>query len=435
MDEGNLVNFEGQSARADLKARRSGRPIYAVLLLVAGGFAATVGAETSQVYSRNVELLPRPGYDAEGVPAGSFRAFPSVTLEGRYDDNIFSTDTGEESDFIFSLRPELVFSSDWNVHSLEFAAGGDFVGYSDNDDENHQNFFVRTNGLYEVQRDLSFRGGVGYARSHEGRGSANDAGGTEPTQVDTLSPSVGLFYQDGLFSFDASASARVLNLEDVSTTTASINNDDRDRTEYDIGLRAAYEYTRYSELYLRGRYLPREYRSSVDDNGFNRDSDGYELVIGADVELSGVTAAGAFIGYRNQDYDDARLGEVDGLQYGANFTWNVLRTTSIDGSITRSVEETTINNASGFFVTSARVGIDHEVMRNFLVGADASFSRNDYEGTSREDDDVRVNLYGNYMFNRNFHLRAGYDFTDHDSNVAGSDYQKNVVNLQLRGQF
>ena len=83
----------------------------------------------------------------------------------------------------------------------------------------------------------------------------------------------------------------------------------------------------------------------------------------------------------------------------------------------------------------ARVSVDHEVLRNFLVGGSASYTWNDYEGISREDDDVNVSLFGNYMFNRSVHLRGAYTFTDRDSTVAGSDYQKNILSLQLRGQF
>jgi hypothetical protein len=410
-----------------------GRSLCAAVALAAAGAAS---AETSAVYSRSVDLLPRPGYDADGVPAGSFRAFPAVEVEGKFDDNIFSSNTNEEGDFIFSVRPEMRFVSDWNVHSLQFGADAELVTHADNDNENHGNFSADVSGRYDVSRTLNWRGGMSFARSHEGRGSPNNAGGSEPTQSDTLSPSVGFFHQSGRFSFDGSANARILNLQDVSTTgTASINNDDRDRTEYDVGLRAAYEYQRYSEVYMRGRYLPREYRSSVDDNGQNRDSDGYELVIGIDSELSGVTAAGAFIGYRSQNYDDAALSNINGLQFGANATWNVLRTTSLKGGITRTVQETTTNNASGFFATSARVSVDHEVLRNFLVGGSASYTWNDYEGISREDDDVNVSLFGNYMFNRSVHLRGAYTFTDRDSTVAGSDYQKNILSLQLRGQF
>ena len=75
------------------------------------------------------------------------------------------------------------------------------------------------------------------------------------------------------------------------------------------------------------------------------------------------------------------------------------------------------------------------MLRNFLVGGSASFTKADYEGINREDDDINFGLFGNYMFDRNFHLRGSYRFTDRDSSIAGSDYQKNVLSLQLLGQF
>ncbi len=415
--------------------KTSARAAGIALMAIVGSYGVSVSAETSAVYGRSIELLPRPGYDAEGLPAGSFRAFPTATLKLDFDDNIFSTDGNEEDDFILSLRPGLSLVSDWNVHSLSFGADADVVRYGDNDAEDHTNFNAFVLGRYDVNRNTNLRGGLSYARNNEDRGSPDAAAGSEPTTSSTLSPSFGVFHQAGRFNFDGNASARVINVDDTPTNGATINNDDRDRTEYDIRLRAAYEYHRFSEVYIRGSYLPRDYKSSVDDNGLNRDSDGYALVVGVDAELSGITAGNVFLGYRRQDYDDPALSAIGGLQFGANATWNVLRTTSIKGSITRSVQETTQNNSSGFFSTTLRVGVDHEVRRNFLIGGSASFTRADYDGIGREDDDVNLGMFGNYMFDRNFHLRGSYRFTDRDSTVAGSDYQKNVLSLQLLGQF
>ena len=73
-----------------------------LLALVAGAIASLLayGAH-SQEPDPNVPVTarPRPDFDALGIRAGGFLIFPSVTVDGQYNDNVFATDENEEEDF------------------------------------------------------------------------------------------------------------------------------------------------------------------------------------------------------------------------------------------------------------------------------------------------------------------------------------------------
>ena len=74
-------------------------------------------------------------------------------------------------------------------------------------------------------------------------------------------------------------------------------------------------------------------------------------------------------------------------------------------------------------------------MRNVIINGSAGYGEDDYEGVPRMDDTLRAGLGLDYLLNRNFTFGVGYDYTDRDSNLAGSDYKKNVVGLTLTGKL
>jgi uncharacterized protein (PEP-CTERM system associated) len=96
-----------------------------------------------------------------------------------------------------------------------------------------------------------------------------------------------------------------------------------------------------------------------------------------------------------------------------------------------TIEETIAAGASGYTDNSFGIRVDHELMRNVIVGGNASFANQDYEGIGRTDDVTRAGLGVDYLLNRNFSLRLGYDYTDRDSNLLGLDYTRNEVGLTL----
>ena len=66
--------------------------------------------------TETVTTRPRPELDPLGVRVGSFVAFPSLEFAPEFDDNIFKTKDGKQSDIILNTTPALMVQSDWNQH-------------------------------------------------------------------------------------------------------------------------------------------------------------------------------------------------------------------------------------------------------------------------------------------------------------------------------
>lgn len=384
----------------------------------------------------------RPDFDALGARVGSFVVMPRLNVDTAFNDNIFATETAEESDVIVTTSPNVVVQSDWGNHSLRLQGGADIGRYIDNDAEDFEDYELNANGRIDVTRRTQIRLGAGYRREHERRSSPDDVAGVEPTIFDVFSASVEGSQKFNRVTLSLGGSIDQIDYDDVATAGGgTINNDDRDRDVIKGTVRAAYEIVPQYEAYVRGTYNVQNYDSAVDDNGRNRDSDGYEVVVGAAIDFGGITFGDFYAGYRSQEYDDPLLNTASGPVIGADVTWNVTPLTTVVGSASRVIRESTTrdavtgNFASGRFFTTVGVRVDHELMRNVILGANVNVSQDDFEGINRTDEIYRAGIDAKYLINRYASVGGMYRFRMRNSDLAGAEFTENVFLLRLLVQY
>lgn len=378
----------------------------------------------------------RPDYDPKGVKLGGFTFLPSLQISELYDDNILSADTGTRDDFITRVTPAAILKSNWSKHSLKFSAGGEISRFASNSTEDSETFFVGGSGRVDITGDMFVGGGVEYASVDESRESPDDPSGVEPSEFETISPMLQFFNRWNRVSVNARGGAAILNFKDTTAVGgAIIDNDDRDRSRYAASIRLGYQFVTEYEGFIKSSYNKISYDDAVDSSGFNRDSDGYEITVGTRIEIGSKLFGDVFGGYRRQDYEDPTLSPIDGATWGGALTWNVTGLTTLMASVTRDVIETTQVGASGYFSTAYKGTVDHELLRNLILGGYGSFTINDYEGNGRDDEDIGAGAYIRYLIHRNLYLSASYGYHKRESNVVGGDYEKNVFMLRLSTQF
>ena len=405
----------------------------------ASGARAQVAQARAVERGETVETRSRPAWDPLGVRLGAFVLFPSLTLRETFTDNVFA-DTGDRrADLITQVQPGVSLRSDWSRHSLTFDAGGDIGVFADNGDENFEDFFFGSAGRLDLQRDTVAKASAEYRNGHENRGSPDDVNGDEPTEIDSVTVATGIAHRFGRFSVGADGELRRLDFGDVTATSAAgvssvINNDDRDRAIYTATGRLGYEIQPSYQAFVQGSGNWRLYDQTVDDNGFRRDSDGFSIAAGVRLDLGGVIFGDVFAGYTRQSFDDPTFGAVQGADFGADMTWTVTPLTTIGGTASRTVEDTTIVGASGFFRNEVGLSADHELLRNLILGVDGRYSFDDYQGISREDRNIALGADARYLLNRNIYLSMGYNFRHRESTVA-ADFAENIALLSLRAQY
>jgi hypothetical protein len=377
-----------------------------------------------------VQNRARPEYDPIGLRAGSFFIYPQVTLGGFYDDNVFATDDDEEGDFAATVQPRVLVQSNFSRHQLLLDVGGDVTTYAEEDDLNYQDAYARGSGRLDITRDNILSGSVGINKLHEDPSSPDrDEGGGDDEITDYLRGDADLAFRRNFNRLYAVVGGGITRLD--FDDTDDTNEDDRDRNQYLGRVRAGYEISPRLGAFAQATYDVRRYDQTPDDEGLDRDSDGFGLRVGTEVDITSIIFGEVGLGYTYRQYDDDELDSVSGVGFGGAITWNVTPLTSVVFNAQGDIQETTVGDdtgdrASANFQKLVTVDVTHELLRNVLLNANAGYIRDDFEGVDRSDDTFVVGGGVSYLLNRNLSLDATYDFSTRSSDEGEEEYTRNI---------
>ncbi|HSO07185.1 MAG TPA: outer membrane beta-barrel protein [Pelomicrobium sp.] len=379
--------------------------------------------------------------------AGSYLVYPELTLTGFYDSNVFYANTPRLDDEAAVISPALWLVSDWDKHALNFHGSADFTKYGTYDSEDTTDWRVSAEGRRDFSIDSNVYGGIRYARDHEDRESPDFRNGITPTRYMAARAYGGYFQQIERWSVRFAGTALNLDYEDVPFVTGSgavalINNDDRDRWQYTGGVRVGYEVSPRLEPFVQASLDDRRYDDVPDDLGFYRDSDGWRALVGVRYNLPRQLKAEAYVGYLNQQYDDARFADVSKPAFGGTLQWQATDKLRVSGYVDRTVEETTVIQvtpvlaaASSYLNTYVGVGADYRLLNNLTLQATASYSNADYQGIERDDDYWSGGVGVVWRVDRQLFVDFSYLHRNLDSSVPGEDFDKNQFFVRLTMPF
>jgi hypothetical protein len=401
--------------------------------------SAVTNPDADIAQGETVRNRPRQDYDPVGIPLGSFRAFPQLHVGEVFDSNIFRNQTDHKADLITEIAPRLALGSDWNRHALTFEADANIGKHILNPDEDYEDYAFRTNGRLDITHSASLDAGVGFQHLHQDRSSPDEEDGIHPTQYTDLGGTLGFTKQFGRFQLRLESLLDRLNYRDdeklVDGTVENINNDDRDRYELFGLTKLGYEVSPAFQPFIGGGYGIIRYDDKVDDNGFNRNADRSNVVVGTDLDLSGVTSAELYVGYMSQQPEDNQLSTIQGPEFGGTVTWNVTRLTTVTADVARTIAATTLDNASGALETGAGLTVDHELRRNVLLQLNGNWLQSDFNGIDRLDNTYQAGIQGSYLVNRNLSITAGYAYQTRSSTDSSAEFTQNLVSLGLTARF
>jgi hypothetical protein len=398
----------------------NGLKIFTVLVLCVNNFAGLYAAEILR--NETVESRARPDYDPRGLRLGSFNLVSKVSVDYAQDDNIRATENVKLDDSILIIAPEIELKSDWGKHEL--AAGVRVVdaSYDEYSNEDYTDYRYWGDGKFEFGRsELIAR--ASHSKLHELRTSANDEAGLEPTEYTLDRASLRYRYRPNRYFFDVLLKFATVDFDDTVNLPPPIgpggktNNDDRDRDKIDARFRFGYQVSPGYSLFAESRLYDIDYDSHVDRDGENRDSDGYDLLVGTELDISSVMFGEFFFGYRSFDYEDAAFETQDGFTYGADIDWNITRLTTFNFVASQKILGTIVQNASGIETTELKFHVDHELRRNILLNLTVDYRNEDFLQIVREDDYWRLRVGAEYFLNRNWSLNGGYIYQKRDSNL------------------
>ena len=409
--------------------RLKSRLVCAVALATLAAWAPAVAQE------RAADVDPeKKAYEPIGVALGSFRAFPTLTVYGLYDDNVYNTNVNKDSSFLFRFTPALIIQSDWNRHELKLTTSAEISEYTDATSESRTDFTTRLDGRIDVTRPFRVLLNAGYEVRHEQRGSPDAVGGAaEPTSYDIIPLGIKFDYLASRFGVRVEVGYTDFKWSDTKLTSLpSIDNSDRDRADLTATLKLRYEFSPGYRAFVSATYLDRNYDHTVDRNGQNRDASGAYYDVGVSFELSQLLTGEVFAGYSEFDFDDPSFDSVSGFDYGAALIWYPTELTTVRLDARRSFEATTLVDVGGVYTGVVELSVDHELLRNLVVGAQLSYVDESFEGSGRRDTLYGVKMTGEYKLNRNVALGLRYQYWDRNSDLDVDSFSSNEVGAFLK---
>jgi hypothetical protein len=404
-----------------------------LLPLAAAAMASLVayGAE-GQEPDPNVGVTsrPRPDYDALGIRAGGFLIYPSTSINGQYNDNIFATKDNEEDDFIFTFSPQIAVRSNFPRHSLDFTVQSDVGRYVDHTDENFWDYNAEVGGRLDITRSNRLTAAARFGREHEERDDPEDPGADvtrEPVEYYVFGGDLGFEQDFNRFNFGLLGT---FDRRDYNEEDPDLDEDERDRNLYGARLRTGYFISPRINAFLQGGYR-REQRDASNRSG--RDNDVYTGAVGTAIDFTGLLFGEAFVGWSLQEFDDSQFDSENGLTYGVGLTWNPTQLTSLrlDGAGGFTPSDVGSSNLSNRIA----LRVDHELLRNVLIGGQVSYRRDDFQDADRTDNRFDVGPDITYLLNRYLSVGAGYTFTTRDSDDSDREFTRNLFTLRLNAQL
>lgn len=366
----------------------------------------------------------------DGIHVGKFLILPEIAIKETFDSNIFATRNNEVEDFITTILPSVNIKSTWLKHKVNFSVGGALSRYRENKTEDSNDYWANTSGRYDISKHTNIFGGLGYAKKHEDRSSPEQTlvGGT-PTTYLSKSVHAGISHSTGKTDIRYGGTFERLDFNDVDT----FNNDDRDRDITGVGFKVTSNFSRQSSVYLQSVFEKRAYDSLSDDNGYIRNSDGYNAVGGVKTRFSNRLTGDAYLGVLHQNYEDPRFATLNKLDFGGKLTWLLTPKTTISMNLDRTLEETTLPAASGYLFTSLSVNVDHYITSRLKFSANMLAGREKYIGVSRDDYASAGSLALNYTLSPRWYLLTGYQVSNRDS--THSTVVNNPANIQSPADY
>lgn len=366
----------------------------------------------------------------QGLRLGDFTVNPALSVSEYYHDNIFYNRVAPVEDFITLIEPSLSLNSTWEKHALNMWGGGTIGRYNRRPNEDYEDLFAGFSGHIDLGDKSRVFGGFQFNALHEGRESPDDVLGIKPTEYNMIDTYIGGQREIGAYGIRLGLTMQDYDYDDVTGTAGVINNDDRDRGEYELGIRVFRPLKKGVRLFTQAVFGKRDYDNAVDDFGLNRDSKGLGLAAGAIFKPRDNLSIEVLGGGLFQHYNDPTFSNIATPDFGVLGKWQPSPFTSVGFNLDRRLFETSISGSSGYISTSAGIDFSHHLNADTVLTANSWYRDNAYEQIDRTDHHIGFGTGGRYYLTPYTYGELGYRFTHRDSELAGADYFSNIFMLQ-----
>lgn len=374
-------------------------------------------------------------YAPTGIRIGTFLLFPEAEIAGAAFNNLLRSNSNPRSDTALEVRPSARLVSNWSTHALELGARGLASFHNELPSEDDRAWAVDARGRIDVTRRTNVEAGFSHEVSQEVRGTINSRAGLgDRANIATDRADAALNHRFNRLSLQLRGAVVERDYgPDTDTAGLQVANSDRDVTQHEAALRAAWTFKPELAAFGEVGVDERSFAAPGRSDNIKRDSSGERLRAGVSFGTTSQIIRGeASIGTLRQQFDDARLPDISGVIVDANVAWRVTGLTSVLVTARSDVGESTVAGSGGAMVRSGGVEVRHAFRRNLVGSAGLRLTRADYAGTSLTEQDLAATAGLEYYMSREVTVFGRYAHVDFDSSNPGSDYTADEFRVGVR---
>jgi hypothetical protein len=356
-------------------------------------------------------LAATPAFAAPFLAIGdNAELFLTARAEVRYEDNItFSPDGLEDEDVVLEFAPgaELLFGKN-SLTTGSLVVSERFVAYTDHDEFNEELARVAFNSYYDgaklkLRTEASYRELMQNSRDEQldGRLVRRDVttAGVSGEYAATEKSKLGLGLRYGKTDYKTAGFV--------------------DRDTWAVPANYYFAITPKVDLSAGIEY------SETDVDAANADSERIFYNVGARGDFTPKLTGYFRVGYTTREDDFGNDSDMIGLDAGLTYAYSLKTQFTLD----LSNDFDSSSGGRGQEIASVNVGI----RSNFAVGFSGSlrvgYQNVEYIGSNREDDYLTASISVSYSVNRYLSLDAYYNYLDNSSDVAGAEFEANIIGI------
>src|SRR5207302_720975 len=307
------------------------------------------------------------------------------------------------ADFITTLQPSFDLLSNFPRNALNLHGGAATQFYASNPAQNTQTGFIGTDGRLDVAAGSSLYASAQAAHLHIPRTSTNSPGNAaQPVTYWNYTANAG-YRQTGLrLGYQADLAVQNTQYNAVPLIGGGLlPQKPSDTIISQAALRGSYELVPDYLGYIRVAGNLTDYPHISPAGSLN--SSGYRADLGLQILPRHLLSGDIYAGYLTQIYTRG-LPTISGADAGGRLTYTItpLTTATFSGLRTVVPSNPTIGSTgTSYLATTAAAKVDHELLRNLLLNANAGYENDRYLGISRTDNIFSVGTGVKYLLNRN----------------------------------
>ena len=356
---------------------------------------------------------------------------PTVNIGLGFDDNFLNQYKGTTSSSFFTLAPSLLLSLDSGVNQYEARMGlasGVF-------EASHLDRYLKSNlnlqGHFAPNSHTRWRLSGDFQQAVEQRGTGITIGRprsvSSPVEYNELTGVAN--YEYGALSGHARL-ALAISYYNRRYTNFKALTEIRDHDSLFVGSTAYYSVSPKSDAFFKLNQNTIRY-STVDTDGFFRDSHDIRALLGFQWEVSAVTAGRAEFGYQLKNFYNSSRDDFSGASWELELDWRPLSYSRLSLVSSRMAKDPSISSADYLNETLVDVSWEHEWAEYYISSVGFIFSDKEYiGGTNERTDSIRVFDFSlKRVLSRWVAVSTYVQFINKKSPITAVVFNKNVVGV------